>query len=84
MITSEKKAKEVFISCIDEMYRNSVPSITWEEILKKYTGKHDWYLKHKLSEETYMKIKEKYQKKLHKMYHRDLDWFLLDYSPTFY
>jgi len=84
MITNEKKAKEVIVSCLDEMYKNSIPPISWDEILKKYEGKKEcFFSKHKISEEDYMRIKEKYQKKLHKMYHRDLDWMLLDYSPTF-
>ena len=82
-ITSEKKAKEVIIECLDEMYQASKPPITWEEILKKYQGRKNWFLLHRITEETYMKIKEKHQRRLHKMYHGDLDWMLLDYSPAF-
>ena len=83
MITSKAKAEKAVEDCLDEMYRSSVPPITWNEILQKYAGKKDWHMKHRISEEDYTLIKEKYQRKLHKMYHRDLDWMLLDYSPRF-
>jgi hypothetical protein len=34
MITSKTKAEKAVEDCLDEMYRSSVPPITWAEILK--------------------------------------------------
>ncbi|MBE3093609.1 MAG: hypothetical protein IMZ52_01155 [Actinobacteria bacterium] len=76
-----KEAKLVE-KCLDEMYRKSTPSITWNEILKKYEGKKDWYLLHKIKEADYLRIKEKYKKKLDKGYWSSLEMDLLNYSPT--
>ena len=36
-----------------------------------------------LSEQDYNQIKDKYCKKLNLYYQRKLDWFLLDYAPSF-
>ena len=77
-----KEAKLVE-ACLDEMYRKSVPSITWKEVKKKYEGKTDWYLLHKIKEADYLRIKEKYMKKLDKGYWNSLEMELLNYSPTF-
>ena len=85
MVTlSKEKASKVVEDCLDEMYRNSKPPITWKEILKKYGGKGqtEFYLKHAISEEDYEKIKAKHQKKLHKLYHNSMDMELLNYAPT--
>lgn len=71
---------------MNEMYKKSEPSVTWKYIMKTYNGDTDekeWFRKYTISEEDYFKIKEKYRKKLHKMYHNDLDMILLNYSPTF-
>jgi hypothetical protein len=82
---NDKKAKQIFIQCIDELYRNSNPSISWEEIEETYADKprSEFYMKHKINEDLYDKIVEKYKKKLPLFYRRQLSWFLLDYSPTF-
>ena len=50
------------IDCLDEMYRQSQPSITWEEIqkqAKENPDRHIWR-EHYLPQHLYMKIMEKY------------------------
>ena len=83
-MVTENKAKELARKCLDEMYKASTPSISWEEILKKYSGKKtQFFRKHKLSDEKYNSIKAKYEKKLGRSWSSSLDWMLLDYAPTF-
>jgi len=81
---SEKKALQIFIECIDEMYKNSSPPISWDTIQKKYgKTKIPFYENHSITEKKYDEIKNKYYKKLDTFYRRKLDWFLLDYAPKF-
>jgi len=87
---NDKKALEIFEECVNEMYENSTPPITWNDVQSKaiefepnkFTIQGE-IRKHKLSEEKYDEIKAKYEKKLDTYYRRQLAWFLLDYSPTF-
>jgi hypothetical protein len=80
---NEQKAIKIIEQCLNEMYKASTPPISWGQIKKKHEGKKvEFFLKHKLTEVDYDKIKEKYKKKLPKLYRRSLDWILLDYSPT--
>jgi len=81
---NDVEALKIFESCVNEMYKKSTPSTTWKDIKEQYgdTGKsfHD---KHSISEQDYNQIKDKYCKKLNLYYRRQLDWFLLDYAPSF-
>jgi hypothetical protein len=80
---TDKQATKIFEQCIDEMYRNSEPSNTWKAITDFFGGTEmTFYDKHKISEELYNKIREKYMKKLTRYYQRKLEYFLLSYSPT--
>jgi len=80
---SKNRAVELFNECMDELYRNSTPSISWKEIQEKYrNSKEAFYLRYSISEEKYNMIVDKYRKKVTKMYWNDLDWYLLDYAPT--
>jgi len=80
---TNKEAAKIFIKCLDEMYRKSTPSITWEEIVKKYSNTtKPFFMKHSLSEQDYNRIRDKYSKKLTAYQKRQLDWCLLGYSPT--
>lgn len=61
--------------CLDEMYRKSQPSITWEEVLKghkegKYNENNTVIDQHYLSQDEYTDIKERY---MH-MYNIHNDW----------
>ena len=50
------------IDCLDEMYRRSQPSITWDEVIeqsKQNKDRHIWQ-EHYLPQHLYMKIMEKY------------------------
>lgn len=50
------------IDCLDEMYRQSQPSITWDEVIeqsKQNKDRHIWR-EHYLPQHLYMKIMEKY------------------------
>ena len=50
------------IDCLDEMYRQSQPSITWDEVVeqsKQNKDRHIWR-EHYLPQHLYMKIMEKY------------------------
>ena len=80
-MVTENKAKELARKCLDEMYKTSTPPISWKGVLKKYggTGKQ-FFLKHKLADKDYNRIKAKYAKKMG-MWGRDLDFMLLNYSP---
>jgi len=84
MYMSETKALKIFESCLNELYLNSDPPISWEKVGRKYGDKprSEFYMKHKISEEKYEKIVEKYKKKLTPYYRRQLSWTLLDYAPT--
>jgi hypothetical protein len=80
---TDKQAYEIIEQCLDEMYRNSEPSNTWASIKKFFGGTEmTFHDKHTMSEDSYDKIKNKYYAKLSKYYKRQLDWFLLAYSPT--
>jgi len=78
---NEKKAAELIRSCLDEMYKASIPPITWEQCEKKYKNTENWFWKHAISSEDYTRIKNKYRKKLSRVYHMTLDMELLNYSP---
>ncbi len=81
---NDKQAMKIFEDCIDEMYRNSSPPITWKELNKRYRDtKKTFYDKHRITETRYNCIKESYSRQLNNYYQRHLDWFLLDYAPTF-
>ena len=91
---NDKKALELFNACLNEMYQASIPSTTWAEVQKKYIiidlgdGKEHRSIlaeiqRHEITLDDYDRIKKKYYEKLDKMYQRQLDWFLLDYSPRF-
>jgi len=81
---NENKEEKILEQCLNEMYKKSIPPITWEQIKKKYKGKTDWYTQHKIKENDYLQIKEKYKKKLDKIYWRSFDMELLNYAPTFF
>ncbi len=82
MIT-EKKALEIGQECLNEMYKASTPPITWKQVIKKYAKTNTrFFLKHKISEKDYSRIKSKYLKKIGKYWANDLGWLLLDFSPT--
>ena len=71
------------IDCLDVMYKASIPPIFWKEVVKKYSKTNiQFFLKHKISEKEYGRIKSKYVKKFGKGYKRDLEWMLLDYAPS--
>jgi hypothetical protein len=80
---TDKQAYKIIEKCIYEMYIKSEPSITWNNIKKLYGGTNvTFHDKYKISEDDYNKIKKKYYEKFSKYYQRQLDWFLLAYSPT--
>ena len=77
------KSEDTMKKCLDELYINSEPSITWSEILDKYNGtKEQFYLNHYINPETYDKIVSKYEKKLPKHLRNAFHMTLLSYAPT--
>lgn len=50
------------IECLDEMYRQSQPSITWDEVIEQSRQNKDRHIwrEHYLPQHLYMKIMEKY------------------------
>ena len=84
MYISEKRALLLFEECMDNLYRNSNPSISWEEIKEKYKNKErsEFYMKHCIKQDEYDKIVSQYKKLMTPYYRRKLAWYLLDYSPT--
>ena len=79
---TKTKTTKLIEQCLNEMYKTSKPSITWAGVKKKYGGKKvEFFLKHKIREKDYERIREKYEKMLGSR-KRGLAWVLLDYSPT--
>ena len=85
MYMTNAKAVKIFEACMNELYMNSEPSITWEEINDKYGGieRSEFYMKHSISQKKYDMITNKYRRMLPEFYRRQLSWYLLDYAPTF-
>ena len=80
---NETKAKIEIEKCLNEMYKASTPSITWAQVKKRYGNtKTRFFLKHYLPKSKFEKIRKKYVSKLGRRWRRDLEWCLLDYSPT--
>ena len=83
MLMNEVQAIKMIEKCLDEMYKKATPPTTWKKIKDTYSDKKiEFYLLHAIAEKDYLRIKEKYQKKLDKIWHGDLDMLLLSYSPT--
>ena len=82
---SEKKAKDLFNECMDELYQCSIPSISWFEVMDLYDGmaRSEFYLRYCIDEADYDSIVSRYRKLLTKLYRRSFSWFLLDFAPTF-
>ena len=82
---NDEKALGIFDECMDELYKASDPSVSWESIQTKYAGKErsEFYEKHCITDDKYYEIKKRYMKRLNAFYKRKLDWYLLDYAPTF-
>ena len=79
------KESKIVEKCLDEMYKNSNPPTTWNDIKKKYSGtKTKFYNLHRIEIEDYERIKKKYEKKLSPAYRNSLDMELLNYSPKFF
>jgi len=80
-----KQDVKLIEQCLDEMYRNSEPPLTWKQVNKKYSGKPDskFYSKHRITEDKYEQIRDKYMKKLSKLGQSELSWILLDFAPAF-
>lgn len=80
---NEKTARLV-VQCLDELYRNSQPSITWEEVQEKYSSTDiKFYRKHVINAAEYNRIVDKYKDKLPSGKERELDYTLLNYAPKF-
>jgi hypothetical protein len=79
---NKEKAKKTIEACLNELYINSEPSITWKEVLNKYKDVIEFYMKHEIDDDVYDTIVAQYLKLLPKLYHNDLRWTLLDYAPT--
>jgi transcription-repair coupling factor (superfamily II helicase) len=78
-----KKEEKIVRDCLDEMYKASNPPITWKQIVEKYSDTGIQFCRlHKIKEEDYTRIKEKYKKKLSKGYHKSLEMELLNFAPT--
>lgn len=80
-MVTEKTATKLVFECLDELYRNSDPPISWAWI-KFFYGETDikFWENHKITEAKYNEIVKKYKKKLG-YYAKNLDWDLLNYAP---
>ena len=80
-MVSKIKAETIIAECLDELYRNSTPSINWTMVEFLYGNTEvPFYEKHKISEEKYEKIVSKYKKNVGN--NSGLAMTLLDYAPT--
>ena len=77
----KKKVAKLTEQCLDELYRNSEPPITWKEVNEKYSGKDLWWRNHKIVEATYTKIVDKYARQIPKAYLNSFYMELLNYAP---
>jgi len=79
-MVSKLKVEAIITECLDELYRNSTPSINWTMVNFLYgnTGV-PFYEKHTIDKQSYDKIVEKYTKKLGKK--SGLEMVLLNYAP---
>jgi hypothetical protein len=77
-----KQAQKLTAECLNELYENSNPPISWHWVKFFYqnTGEK-FYENHKISEDKYNEIVKKYEKRLGKYYARSLSWELLNYAP---
>jgi len=80
----EERLKKLGTQMLDELYIASTPSLSWENVLKKYGGtKIKFYEKHVLDNKTSEKILDKYKKKCKNKFEKDsLSWLWLDYAPV--
>jgi len=78
------KTEEKMNNMLDELYRQSTPPITWKEIQETYRGdeRSEFYMKHRIDEDTYARIVSKHLKKMTQLEQRKSSWVLLDYAPT--
>jgi len=82
-MNTEQKALKYAESALNEMYKKSVPSITWKQFKNKYSGTGILgYEKHYLDKNICLKIWNKWEKKCPKRYKSGFGLMLLDYSPT--
>lgn len=71
-MTRSEIIDKAIIDCLDEMYRKSQPSITWEEVTaqaKENPNRHIWQ-EHYLPQHLYLNIQEKYMR----MYRLQEEW----------
>ena len=80
---SDKRVKEIIIDCLDELYQNSEPPISWKEIQTKYIDSEKWFWNHEIEESKYEEIRAKYKSKLRPYQRSALDMALLNYAPKF-
>ena len=64
--------RKLGLQMLNELYKNSKPSITWNQVVKKYSGKHEpFYSKHLIDKEKSEKILDKYKAKCHNKFEKD-------------
>ena len=81
-MVSEKRAINLIRQCLNELYMNSEPPISWEECESRYTEENEWWMLHKIDSDTYDEIVSKYKKMIGSLYRGLLEMALLSYAPT--
>lgn len=80
-MTSKKRAIELIHDCLDELYQNATPAISWDECQNKYVGVKEWWARHIIDGGKYEEIVERYKKKIGPTYRGSLEMALLNYGP---
>ncbi len=81
--TSKRRILKIAEECLDEMYRNADPPLSWNEYKERYgettiQGFKNHYIDVKKCNE----IWEKYGKQIPKSWKRHFNHMILNYAPT--
>lgn len=80
---TQTQINAVLRRCINELYMNSSPPITFKELEKLYANKNiPYWTRHTIPEYLYDNIVKKYEKVLPKNGQTQLSMILLNYAPT--
>jgi hypothetical protein len=83
MWTSKKRVKEIIEACLNEMYQNADPPITWDEYKKRYANTGiQGFKKHYLDEKKCNEIWKKYEKQVPRLHQTAFNFEILNFAPT--
>mgnify|MGYP000432703302 CR=1 FL=1 len=70
------------LKCLDELYKNSNPPISWEALEEQYGGTPiNFYEVHTIPHEKYQEIVDKHKQDMRQWEAKRLNFALLNYGP---